>query len=93
MNYSESPPQAGEFLRLTLGFLAKHNLSATPVNYTVWYEYASGKNPKLIQAINQMLDTTKAIIQSGSRLQTRMKVSSEDLKQLHKELEVSQKEA
>ncbi|WP_320043616.1 GGDEF domain-containing protein [uncultured Desulfobacter sp.] len=176
MNYSESSSQAGEFLRLTLGFLAQHNLSATPVNYTVWYEYASGKNPKLKQTIDQMLkkklplnnnhvevlyqkfisdgdrvvisrlltklnlmlreitshvvetegdlsshgqtldslaaqikethdfdgvkeiidqmlDTTRAIIQSGSRLQTRMKVSSEDLKQLHKELEISQKEA
>jgi len=176
MNYSESNSQAGEFLRLTLGFLAQHNLSATPVNYTVWYEYASGKNPKLRQTIDQMLekrlplnnnhvetlyqkfisdgdrvvisrlltklnlmlreistyvletegdlsthgqaldsladqmkdiqddddlkkiidqmlDTTKAIIQSGSRLQTRMKVSSEDLKQLHKEFETSQKEA
>ena len=43
--------------------------------------------------IDQMLDTTKAIIQSGAHLQTRMKVSSEDLKQLHKELEVSQQEA
>lgn len=176
MNYRESNSQAGEFLRLTLGFLAQHNLSATPVNYTVWYEYASGKNPKLRQTIDQMLkkklplsnrhvetlyqkfisdgdrvvisrlltklnlmlreitshvvetegdlsthghtlegladqikeihdfdgvkeiidqmlDTTKAIIQSGSRLQTRMQVSSEDLKQLHKELEISQKEA
>ncbi|WP_321492003.1 GGDEF domain-containing protein [uncultured Desulfobacter sp.] len=176
MNYTESGPQAGEFLRLTLGFLSKHNLSATPVNYTVWYEYASGKNPKLKETIDrmlenklplnnkhvetlyqkfisdgdrvviarlltklnlmlheitthvveteedlsthgqaldhladqirgvqdfddvkniidQMLDTTKAIIQSGSRLQTRMKVSSQDLKQLHKDLEVSQQEA
>ncbi|MCG8683641.1 MAG: GGDEF domain-containing protein [Desulfobacterales bacterium] len=176
MNYTESSPKAGEFLRLTLGFLAKYNLSANPVNYTVWYEYVSGKNLKLKQAldrmidnnvpltnkqieslyqkfvtdgdrlvisrlltkvnlmlreitshvletegdlaghgqvlddlssqlhdihdyegvkdiIDQMLDTTKAIIKSGSRLQTRMKVSSEDLKQLHKELEVSQKEA
>lgn len=176
MNYSESNSQAGEFLRLTLGFLAQHNLSATPVNYTVWYEYAAGKNPKLRHAIDQMLeknlplnnthvetlyqrfisdgnrvvisrlltkltlmlreittyvvetegdlsahgqtldsladqiknihdfdgvkelidqmlDTTKSIIQSGSRLHSRMKVSSEDLKQLHKELEISQKEA
>ncbi len=176
MNYTESSPQAGEFLRLTLGFLAKYNLAATPVNYTVWYEYASGKNQKLKQAIeriiennlplnnkrvealyqkfisdgdrvvisrlltklnlmlreisthvietegdlsthgqaldslavqmkdvhdydgvkgiiDQLLDTTKAIIKSGSRLQTRMKVSSEDLKQLHRELEISQQEA
>ncbi len=56
MDYSESNTQAGEFLRLTLGFLAKHNLPATPVNYTVWYEYASGKNPKLRKAIDQMLE-------------------------------------
>lgn len=176
MNYNESPSQAGEFLRLILSFLAQHNLPATPINYTVWYEYASGKNAKLRQAIDtmlenkrplnnnhleslyqkfisdgdrvvisrlltklnlmlreitshvtetegdlsvhgqaletlaaqmkeihdfddvkdiidQMLETIKAIIQAGSRLQTRMKVSSEDLKQLHKELESSQKEA
>jgi diguanylate cyclase len=56
MNYRESNSQAGEFLRLTLGFLAQHNLSATPVNYTVWYEYASGKNPKLRHAIDQMIE-------------------------------------
>lgn len=176
MTYTENSPKAGEFLRLTLGFLAKYNLSANPVNYTVWYEYVSGKNLKLKRAmdrvidtnvplnnknieilyqkfvtdgdrivisrlltkvnlmlkeitkhvietegdlaghgqtldkmagqlhdihdfegvrdiIDQMLDTTKSIIKSGSRLQTRMKVSSEDLKQLHKDLEASQKEA
>jgi len=176
MPYTENSPKAGEFLRLTLGLLAKYNLSANPVNYTVWYEYVSGKNRKLKRAmdriidnnlplnnktieilyqkfvtdgdrivisrlltkvnlmlreitshvletegdlvghgqaldamagqlndihdfegvrgiIDQMLDTTKAIIKSGSRLQTRMKVSSEDLRQLHKELEASQKEA
>jgi len=176
MSYTENSPRAGEFLRLTLGFLAKYNLSANPVNYTVWYEYVSGKNRKLKRAmdriidnnlplnnknietlyqkfvtdgdrivisrlltkvnlmlreitghvletegdlagygqtldamagqlhdihdfegvrdlIDQMLDTTKAIIKSGSRLQTRMKVSSEDLRQLHRDLETSQKEA
>lgn len=176
MNYTESTPQAGEYLRLTLAFLARYNLPATPVNYTVWYEYAAGKNYKLKRAIDalvekdqpltgkqvemlyrkfvtdgdrlvisrlltkvnlmlreitshvtetegdlagyghaldnmavqlqnvhdfegikhiidQMIETTKAIIHSGSRLQTRMQVSSKDLKQLHKELEISQKEA
>ena len=176
MNYTENTPKAGEYLRLTLAHIAKHNLSANPVNYTVWYEYVSGKNLKLKQAvdflleksppltnqkieglyqkfvtdgdrivisriltkvnlmlreitshvtetegdlaghgraldkmagqlqdvddfdgvrhiIDQMIDTTKAIIKSGSRLQNRMEVSSKDLQQLHRELEVSQKEA
>ncbi len=176
MNYTENNPKAGEYLRLTLAFLAKYKLSANPINYTVWYEYVSGKNLKLKQAldtaiageqplsnknieavyqkfvadgdriviarlltkvnlmlkeitghvletegdlaghgqalgnltgqlsgindyegiqtiIDQMLDQTRALVQSGSTLQRRMKVSSEDLGQLQMELEKSQKEA
>ena len=176
MNYTEDTPRAGEYLRLTLALLAKHNLSANPVNYTVWYEYVSGKNIKLKKAvdrlireslpltnkkietvyqafvtdgdrivisrlltkvnlmlreitrhvseteedlaghgqaldelagqlqqvddfegvkdiIDQMMDTTKALIRSGSELQTKMEVSSKDLTQLHRELEISQQEA
>lgn len=176
MNYTENTPKAGEYLRLTLAFLAKYKLSANPINYTVWYEYVSGKNLKLKQAldtaiegeqpfsnkkieavyqkfvtdgdriviarlltkvnlmlkeitghvletegdlaghgqaldsladqlsgitdyegiqviIDQMLDQTRALVQSGGRLQSRMKVSSEDLSLLQRELEKSQKEA
>ena len=176
MTYTEERNQAGEFLRLALNHMARHNLPANPVNYTVWYEYASGKNAKLTKAINQsletaaplngpkietlyqkfvadgdrivisklltqislmlrditshvsetggdlaghgtrlselatqvgeaenfsevkeivneMLDETKALVQSGKRLQTRMKISADDLKQLQDELEKSQQEA
>ncbi|MCK5835632.1 MAG: GGDEF domain-containing protein, partial [Desulfobacula sp.] len=176
MNYSEDNGKAGEYLRLTLGLLTKYNLAATPVNYTVWYEYFAGKNLKLKKAIDlsiesdklltnknvevlyekfvvdgdrlvisrlltkinlmlreitghvletegelvghgsslkalaveipkvrdyegikkivdQMIIETKALVKSGSRLQNRMKVSSDDLKQLHQELEKSQKKA
>lgn len=176
MNYTEEAGKAGEYLRLALTQIAKHNLPANPVNYTVWYEYVSGKNIKLKKAIDQsfeetqtlssekveglyqkyvadgdrvvigklltkislmlkdisshvaetegdladsgknlegladqiehaddfadiknivdqMIDETKSLVQSGKRLQNRMKVSSEDLKQLHQELEKSQAEA
>ena len=176
MNYSEERSKAGEFLRLALNYIAKYNLPANPVNYTVWYEYVSGKNVKLKKAIDksfkaalplnsprvkslyqkyvsdgdriivsklltqislmlrditghvsetegdlaghgskmgeladqisdardyneiksivdQMLVETKALINSGKRLQNRMKISSEDLKQLQVELEKSQQEA
>jgi len=176
MNYSEDKSKAGEYLRLTLGYLAKYNHSASPVNYTVWYEYVSGKNLKLKKAIDssikeakplnnqnmelfyqkfvtdgdrivisrlltkvnlmlreitnhvleteddlagngtlltalseqiheardyegikqivdQMIIATKTLVNSGSKLQARMKISSSDLKQLHLELEKSQKEA
>jgi len=176
MNYTEERSKAGEYLRLALNYIARYNLPANPVNYTVWYEYVSGKNMKLKKAIDHSLDDaerlnnnnvetlyqkyvadgdrivvsklltqislmlkdithhvsetdgdltghgkalgdlaaqisevhdyndmknivdqmiieTKALVKSGKRLQTRMKISSEDLKQLHKELEKSQQEA
>jgi len=172
----EERTKAGEYLRLALNYIAKYNLPANPVNYTVWYEYVSGKNMKLKRAIDQsvenakplssgkveslyqkyvadgdrivisrlltkislmlkdivshvsetegdlaghgknlgdlaaqvsevhdyneiknivdqMLIETKELVNSGKRLQTRMKISSEDLKQLQQELEKSQQEA
>lgn len=176
MNYTEERTTAGEYLRLALQYITKYNLPANPVNYTVWYEYVSGRNLKLKNAIEQsfengnginteevealyqkyvtdgdriivsrlltkislmlkdisghvsetegdlaghgqtlgdlavqisqagdydeirkivdlMIDETKELIKSGKRLQSRMKISSEDLKQLQQDLEKSQKEA
>ncbi len=176
MNYTEERTKAGEYLRLALNYITKYNLPVNPVNYTVWYEYVSGKNIKLKKAIDlsikqekpingknvetlykkyvadgdrivisklltkislmlkdisshvsdtegdlaghgqslgelatqvgdakdfnevkeivdQMLIETKALLNSGKRLQSRMKISSEDLKQLQQELEKSQQEA
>lgn len=176
MAYLEERNKAGEYLRLALTYIAKYNLPANPVNYTVWYEYVAGKNMKLKKAIDasldaakplsadnveilyqkyvadgdrivisklltkialmlkditghvletegdlaghgknlgelanqiseahdynkikgivdQMLVETKELVDSGKRLQTRMKISSEDLKQLQQELEKSQQEA
>ncbi|MBU1195460.1 MAG: GGDEF domain-containing protein [Proteobacteria bacterium] len=176
MSYTEERTRAGEYLRLALGLITKYNLSVDPVNYTVWYEYVSGKNAKLKKAldlsiqqeksinnelvealyqkyvadgdrlvvsklltkislmlkeiaghvtetegdlaghgqslgelaarvadvndfnemkdiVDQMLIETKELLNSGKRLQSRMKISSEDLKQLQQELEKSQQEA
>lgn len=176
MNYTEERTKAGEYLRLALNYIAKYNLPVNPVNYTVWYEYVSGKNMKLKKAIDhslenaktfdkkkveglyqkyvadgdrivisklltkvslmlkditshvsetegdlaghgknlgeladrigdvhdyneikaivdQMIVETKELVNSGKRLQTRMKISSEDLNQLQQELEKSQQEA
>jgi len=176
MAYTEERNRAGEYLRLALTYISKYNLPANPVNYTVWYEYVSGKNMKLKKAIDTSLDAdrpinaenvetlyqkyvadgdrivisklltkialmlkditghvletegdlaghgknlsdlahqvgeaqdyqgiktivdqmileTKDLVDSGKRLQTRMKISSDDLKQLQQELEKSQQEA
>lgn len=53
MNYTDDKGKAGEYLRLTLGLISKHNLAATPINYTVWYEYVAGKNLKLKKALDR----------------------------------------
>jgi diguanylate cyclase len=176
MAYTEERNRAGEYLRLALTYISKYNLPANPVNYTVWYEYVSGKNIKLKKAIDTSLDAaqpidadnvenlyrkyvadgdrlvvsklltkialmlkditghiletegdlashsqslsdlahqvaeardyheiktivdqmileTKDLVDSGKRLQTRMKMSTDDLKLLQQELEKSQQEA
>ncbi len=176
MNYRENRSTAGEYLRLALNHMAHYNLPANPVNYTIFYEYVSGKNLKLKNAIDSafknsrpldseriekfysrfvadgdrivagrlltkinlmlrdisrhLLETegdlaghgsrleelgekakgvgdyqdlkevvdhmileTRALIASGSKLQSRMKLSSNDLHQLNQELEDAQKEA
>ena len=61
MNYTEDKSQAGEYLRLALGRMAKHNLPATPVNYTVWYEYVSGRNLRLKNAVDRSLQREMGI--------------------------------
>lgn len=44
MNYSDSIEQSGEYLRLALDHMGRHRIPVDPANYSVWYEYVSGKN-------------------------------------------------
>lgn len=48
----DRPEQAAEYLRLTLGLLNKAEVSATPVNYDLFYTYVAGKN----RLLNEKLD-------------------------------------
>ncbi len=61
MRYDHSLEEAAEYLRMTLGFLGKHNLPGDPVNYTVWYEYASKINPHLICAVEECLTESQSV--------------------------------
>lgn len=61
MQYNEDKNQAGEYLRLSLGFMAKYNLPADPACYSVWYQYIAGKNPHLKAAIDYFLDNEQPI--------------------------------
>lgn len=55
MMYQDSIDQAGEKAALAIAFLQRHRLAAHPVNYTVAYDYITGINAALCQAIEQKL--------------------------------------
>ena len=52
--YQESPEQAAEYLRQTLPWLAKFKLPMNPVNYAIGYDYISGNNRRLREAIDNL---------------------------------------
>jgi len=56
--YTEDFSQASEHLRLVLPFLSKHQISASPLNYQMGYEYVSGRNEDLQVALNDLLSHT-----------------------------------
>jgi diguanylate cyclase len=56
MNDETSPEAVYRWVRLALPLMSKHNVAATPHNYTVWYHYVSGSNSALNKAIDAMRD-------------------------------------
>jgi len=56
MEYSEYRDQAAEYMRLALPLMNKHGIAMTPANYAVWYEYVSGNNVALKDAVDEHLD-------------------------------------
>ena len=55
MHYDDSQQQAAEYVRIALPLMARHGVTPHPVNYTVWYEYVSGRNRELKQTLDQYL--------------------------------------
>lgn len=56
MKYEQDRSASGEILRLLIQKMAEHPAAFTPPNYAVWYEYITGINPALIDAMGKMLD-------------------------------------
>jgi len=54
-SYSESPPAAAEYLRQALPLMSANNIPTDPVNYSIWYEYVSGKNLQLQHAVDEII--------------------------------------
>lgn len=61
MQYSDTTEQSSEYLRLALDHMGRFNLPVDPANYSVWYEYVSGKNQQLKLVIDHALSKSKVI--------------------------------
>lgn len=46
--------QAIKYLKMVLPAMAQLKIPTTPENYSVWYEYTSGKNPALVKKIDAL---------------------------------------
>jgi diguanylate cyclase len=56
MDYSDSTEQAAEYVRMALPLMARHGVPPHPVNFSVWYEYVSGRNSELKQSLDRLLE-------------------------------------
>lgn len=61
MQYEDSVNDSRQYLRLALEQIGKYELPTDPLNYCIWYEYASGKNKDLINAIDTSLGDKKSM--------------------------------
>ncbi len=55
-DYHECPDKAAEYLRMVLPLLSKCKMPANPINYSVCYEYVSGKNAPLQEVLDDQIN-------------------------------------
>jgi len=67
MEYNEYQDQAAEYMRLAIPLMRKHGIAMTPANYAVWYEYVSGQNVALQDAVDDHLDDHGQLSDQQSR--------------------------
>ena len=57
MKYEQDQNASAEILRLVIQKMSVHPAAFTPQNYAVWYEYATGINRSLNEAIVKLIDS------------------------------------
>ena len=62
LRYIESKPASAEIFRMVIQKMAEWGCAFTPVHYTVVYEYVSGINPPLIEAVNGLLKKNSSLV-------------------------------
>jgi len=61
MFYADSIEQSSEYLRLALDHMGRHRIPVDPANYSVWYEYVSGRNEPLKNVLDDVLSRSNPI--------------------------------
>ncbi|MDT8310334.1 MAG: GGDEF domain-containing protein [Methylophaga sp.] len=67
MDYTEYEERTSEYMRLAISMMKKHGIATTPANYAVWYEYVSGNNANLMEALDQQLAEHGLLTEQQSR--------------------------
>ena len=67
MEYDDSLEKSSEYLRLALDYMGRHQIPVDPVNYSVWYEYVSGRNEELRNTIDGAISQSRDITPEFSR--------------------------
>lgn len=67
----EIPEQAAEYLRLAVSMMQQHQLTATPINYALFYTYVSGKHVTLNNKIDKHLQENTFTHDTALQLFTR----------------------
>ncbi|MDP6788466.1 MAG: GGDEF domain-containing protein [Rhodospirillales bacterium] len=61
MDQSDTLEQAAQFARQALNLMEERAIAATPDNFTIWYLYYAGREPKMNQALDALLQGDAAI--------------------------------
>lgn len=67
MRYNDTVDDSRQYLRLALELIGKHGLPTDPMNYCIWYEYASGKNRGLNAFIDNHIKRNGSLSEEISR--------------------------
>ncbi|MDO8827217.1 GGDEF domain-containing protein [Methylophaga sp.] len=58
MKYSEQDERTSEWMRLALSKMKHYDIAPTPANYALWFEYVSGTNLSLTEAVDNEIELT-----------------------------------
>jgi diguanylate cyclase len=68
MKHSEYEERTAEWMRLALSKMNQYKIAPTPANYALWFEYVSGTNMALVEAVDNEIELTGKITEQQIRL-------------------------